>query len=96
MLVFPFWVSRGKISVKCVYFPLYLLCSCIETFFAINNCKRLKSTEGQDPMTSKQRSKHHIFVNKRNMVTCHSLPLFFLKINIIGLFFHPTFFLIWK
>jgi hypothetical protein len=46
MLVFPVWVSTGKISVYCVYFPLYILCPFIENLFVVNNCRRLKSTLG--------------------------------------------------
>jgi hypothetical protein len=37
---------QGKISVKCVYFPLYVLCSFIENLFAVKYCTRLKSTFG--------------------------------------------------
>jgi hypothetical protein len=46
MLVFLVWVSRGKISVYCVYVPLYFFCSFTENMFVLNNCTRLKSTFG--------------------------------------------------
>jgi hypothetical protein len=46
MMVFPVWVSRGKISMLSMYFPLCLFCSFIENMFAVNNCTMLKSTFG--------------------------------------------------
>jgi hypothetical protein len=44
MLVFPVWISKRKIYVLCVYFPLYFFCSFIENMFAIKYCTRLKYT----------------------------------------------------